>query len=394
MTVPDTERRTRYAPLTPTLEFPVGFPIYDLADVAVYHDGAPVSGYEVTGDFVQGVSTNAKVVVDDAAGWVNVTVDIVGHRRPRRQEQFIEGRGVPAQDLNPAVDRLVASNRELYDRVERTLSAPPGETLAPMPTAGARAGKVLGFDGEGNPVETDLIGDKGWSPRFAVVSDSDRRVLQLVAWVGGEGAAPGGLGEFVGPTGMVATAAEAVNIRGATGASGAGTGDLLAENNLDDLDNVATARTNLGLGNAATRDVGTGSGDVAAGDHNHDTRYYTQAQIDGLASVYEAIGKYVGIDTKTENYSLVLGDIGKLLLMNSSSAREFTLPTNASVAWPVNAGLDFGRIGTGAVTVKGAPGVTVNGVSGGTVTISDQYGGATAIKTATNTWFIPNATAS
>jgi hypothetical protein len=35
--------------------------------------------------------------------------------------------------------------------------------------------------------------------------------------------------------------------RGAEGAAGDGTGDLLAANNLDDLANTATARTNLGL---------------------------------------------------------------------------------------------------------------------------------------------------
>lgn len=100
---------------------------------------------------------------------------------------------------------------------------------------------VAGADGEDG---TD--GDDGWAPILAVVSDSTRRVLQISDWTGGSGSEPT-TGLYVGPTGLVASIGDAVDIRGAQGTSGAGTGDLLAANNLSDIGSAATARTNLGL---------------------------------------------------------------------------------------------------------------------------------------------------
>ena len=57
-------------------------------------------------------------------------------------------------------------------------------------------------------------GNKGWSPAFGVVSDGERRVLQLTAWVGGEGAAPAGVGKYVGVAGLVDDIAQAIDVRG------------------------------------------------------------------------------------------------------------------------------------------------------------------------------------
>jgi hypothetical protein len=48
-----------------------------------------------------------------------------------------------------ALDRLAILTKQLVSSVNRAIIAPIGETLAPLPTASARAGKFLGFDGTG-----------------------------------------------------------------------------------------------------------------------------------------------------------------------------------------------------------------------------------------------------
>lgn len=70
-------------------------------------------------------------------------------------------------------------------------------------------------------------GDAGWSPVLAVVTDGSRRVLQVSNWTGGEGTKPA-IGSYVGSAGLVSSAAEGVDVRGATGPAGEGSGDMLA----------------------------------------------------------------------------------------------------------------------------------------------------------------------
>ena len=89
-------------------------------------------------------------------------------------------------------------------------------------------------------------GDAGWSPNFSIVSDGSRRVYQLTGWVGGEGDIPTiNIGEYVGASGFTTVIGDAIDIRGAQGATGPGSGDVVAAQNLTDLASASTAFDNI-----------------------------------------------------------------------------------------------------------------------------------------------------
>jgi hypothetical protein len=99
------------------------------------------------------------------------------------------------------------------------------------------------------------------------------------------------------------------------------------------------------------------------------------------------------VDTQTgTTYTLALADGGKLVTLSNASAVTLTVPTNASVAFPVGTSVLLAQLGAGQVTVAPAGGVTVNS-RGAALKIAGQYGAATLVKTATDTWFLTGDTA-
>jgi len=85
-------------------------------------------------------------------------------------------------------------------------------------------------------------------------------------------------------------------------------------------------------------------------------------------------------------YTLVLADAGKMVTLTNASAITLTIPTNASVAFPVNTRIDLLQYGAGQVTVGGA-GVTIYS-SGSKLKLTGQYSGASLWKKATDTWVL------
>jgi hypothetical protein len=93
------------------------------------------------------------------------------------------------------------------------------------------------------------------------------------------------------------------------------------------------------------------------------------------------------ISAKTDSYTLSnLNERDTIVEINKSTATTLTIPTNASVAYPVGTTLDIIQTGTGQVTIAGAGGVTVNATPG--LKLRTQWSSATLLKRAENTWLV------
>jgi hypothetical protein len=90
---------------------------------------------------------------------------------------------------------------------------------------------------------------------------------------------------------------------------------------------------------------------------------------------------------KTASYTLnALTLRDGIVEMNSSSATTFTIPLNATLAWPVGASMDILGTGTGEVTIAAAAGVTINSTPG--LKLRTRWSSATILKRAENSWIV------
>ena len=100
------------------------------------------------------------------------------------------------------------------------------------------------------------------------------------------------------------------------------------------------------------------------------------------------------IDAKTgTTYTFVLQDANnELITASNSSAQTYSIPTNASVAFPIGAQINIIQIGAGQVTINAVTSGTTTVLSNGAVAAAPklrvQYSSATLIKVATDTWYV------
>lgn len=281
------------------------YPLFgDARDIKVFVDDEPlVSGWVLSSisgtaiSLVEQPIADGRITFSPAIG-AGKTLEIRYVRQPRRETQPTSG-GIGRREFNLIISDLVAAQREQRRDLDN------------IPVANDGAAGADGAD--------------GWSPVFAAETDGSRSVLKVVDWTGGTGTKPD-TGVYVGATGFVVDIADGVNVRGA---SGAGTGDMLAstyDSNGDGKVNSAVAAdsvpwsgvsskptfatvatsgdyTDLAslptLGTAAAADTGTGVGDVPVLDSN-------SRLSDGSGDLRD-----IPQNAKTSAYVLVVGDAGK-----------------------------------------------------------------------------------
>lgn len=150
-----------------------------------------------------------------------------------------------------------------------------------------------------------------------------------------------------------------------------------------ELDAVAAAKANL----ASPVFTGNPTGPTpSAGDN--DTSLATTAFVQGELTT----AGLVVANTQTASYTLVIGDAGKSIEMNSASATTLTVPPNSSVAFPIGTVIEIVRMGAGAVTIAQGAGVILRNriEAAGTTnrTIATQWSAVSLRKRATDEWVL------
>jgi len=110
------------------------------------------------------------------------------------------------------------------------------------------------------------------------------------------------------------------------------------------------------------------------------------------AAMYNGLTSFTVGTAQTADYTPVLNDqYQALVVMNKATAVNFTIPTNASVAYPVGTAITVLNIGAGACTLKAVTSGTTTVLSAGATAAQPslgQYKTAVCIKTATDTWYV------
>jgi len=122
---------------------------------------------------------------------------------------------------------------------------------------------------------------------------------------------------------------------------------------------------------------------------------YTDGQVLSASNVNQIAGGVNDIAALQLNaqtgtsYTLVIGDVAKMVTLTNASAVTLNIPTNATAAFAVGSQILLYQGGAGQVSVVAStPATTTIRAQGSKTKITGQYGVACVMKLATDEWVV------
>ena len=277
------DRRVVYSGSAGTGPYAFTFPVLATTDIAVYKDSTKL--VEGSGSAQYTVSLSASTgtgsVTLGAAATGSNTITITGARTIQRTTDFVTAGDLLASSLNTELDSQTIFIQQVSEDAGRAIQAPvtdPTSIDMTLPLKADRLGKFLSFNSStGNPEVTVSTADVTGAAASAAAAASSATAAASSASSASSSAstATTKASEASASAAAAADSAASAAITIASQAEAeAGTDNanimtplrvkqavdgygLLGANNLVDVTSAATARTNLGLGTAATLTAGT-----------------------------------------------------------------------------------------------------------------------------------------
>jgi hypothetical protein len=100
----------------------------------------------------------------------------------------------------------------------------------------------------------------------------------------------------------------------------------------------------------------------------------------------------LGFDAETASYTAVLANNSQVVTMDNASANTFSIPTNASVAFPIGTQINVLQIGAGQTTIQavtsGTTTIQSTGATAAAPKLRVRYSAATCVKAGTDLWYV------
>lgn len=115
---------------------------------------------------------------------------------------------------------------------------------------------------------------------------------------------------------------------------------------------------------------------------------FVAGEVLSAANLNNAINTATVNEQTASAYTLILTDVGKIVLMSGSVEQTVLIPAESSASFITGSIIGVLANGNASVSIDGAAGVTLNSVvgSGSPVALIDQYAAAQLVKVGADEW--------